>query len=124
MNILKVSLSSVGEEIEDITEHAAFGPVYFGVLTASACNGGEFLVLDVEYLRPEASCSTEFTDIITGIRTFRTFVIERLHPETSCVCILSFRKITLRGQIIFKGFFSRWGPPLREADYFLFDCIF
>jgi len=65
----------VGEEIEDIAEHAGWGAVDFGVSALRAGYGGEPLGLHVEDLAEESAGRPEFTDFVLRILAFGTRVM-------------------------------------------------
>jgi hypothetical protein len=73
----------IGEEIEDIAEHAGWCAVDFGVVALGAGYGGEAFGLDVEDFAEESAGRAEFTDIVLRVFAFGTGVIEVLHNVTS-----------------------------------------
>jgi hypothetical protein len=69
----------VGEEIEDIAQHAGRCAVDFGVSALGAAYGSEPLGLHVEDLAKESAGRAEFTDLVLCIPAFGTRVIQILH---------------------------------------------
>jgi hypothetical protein len=65
----------VGEEIEDIAEHAGWCAVDFGVMALGAGYGGEALRLHVEDFAEKTTGSAEFADIALRVFALGTRVI-------------------------------------------------
>lgn len=69
----------VREQIENISEHAGRGPVYFGVLTVFACHRRKPFGLKVNHFAEKTARSPKLASITLAVIALYTNIIKILH---------------------------------------------